>query len=127
MPSLTSDEKELWDNDEIQFARLLCEIVASSDETDIKHMIKEVSVSMDLTEDQVNEIFDRAEMAWGTAQIKINYLKSHKGAPLRGISGASEVEGQPGHFLVTLFCGHKKFTNKKLAEYYCLTCPKELS
>jgi len=55
----------LWDNNEIQFARLLCELVANwEDDTCAKHTIRAVARSMDLTPDQVNELFDRADAVW---------------------------------------------------------------
>lgn len=46
----------LWHNDEIQFARLLCEIQATQENLDIGAL----SVSMDLSPVQISEIFDRA-------------------------------------------------------------------
>ncbi len=47
---------EAWDNDEIQFARLLCEIAATQDNIDLPALAE----SMDLSVAQVNVLFDRA-------------------------------------------------------------------
>lgn len=64
-------KKSLWDNNEIQFARLLCEVVANwGDEIDTKHIIKDVARSMDLTVDEVNTLFDRAETVWEASKAK---------------------------------------------------------
>jgi hypothetical protein len=61
----------LWDNNEIQFARLLCELVANwEDDTCAKQTIRAVASSMDLTYDQVNELFDRAEVVWEASKAK---------------------------------------------------------
>ena len=58
----------IWENNEIQFARLLCELVANWDDTSAKQTIKAVADSMDLTVDQVNELFDRANDVWEKAK-----------------------------------------------------------
>lgn len=50
-----------WKNNEVQFARLLSEMVAALDESTLKHVITDCARSMDLSTDQVNELFDRAE------------------------------------------------------------------
>lgn len=55
MPTTTSK----WDSNTIQFARLLCEIAATQD-LDMKTLAE----SMDLTLDQVNKLFDRANTEW---------------------------------------------------------------
>lgn len=49
-----------WNNDAVQFPRLLCEIIATQDKLDIPALAE----SMDLTVAQVNELFDRANTAW---------------------------------------------------------------
>ena len=54
------NENPLWLNNELQFARLLCEIVAAQDDLDIEAL----KVSMDLQGDQVSELFDRAHDIW---------------------------------------------------------------
>lgn len=59
-----------WDNHEVQFARLLCEIVATSpvgQNPDI-HALAE---SMDLTPSDVRELFDRAEQVWEKAKAEV--------------------------------------------------------
>jgi hypothetical protein len=52
--------KEPWDRNELQFPRLLAEINATQDKLDMPALAAE----MDLTVEQVNELFDRAEAEW---------------------------------------------------------------
>lgn len=49
-----------WENDEIQFPRLLAEIVATQDSLDIDALCE----SMDLEPDEVDELFNRAQKRW---------------------------------------------------------------
>lgn len=49
-----------WQNNAIQFPRLLCEIMASQENLDLAALAE----SMDLSIDEVNELFDRANTAW---------------------------------------------------------------
>lgn len=53
----------MWENDEIQFPRLLAEIVATQD-LDYDALCE----AMDITEDDIDELFDRAQERW--EQIK---------------------------------------------------------
>jgi hypothetical protein len=55
--------KELWEDDLIQFARLLCEVQAN-------HLIDlgRLAKQMDLDPLQVNELFDRADAVWERAK-----------------------------------------------------------
>ena len=46
----------LWDNNEIQFARLICELVANVENLEFEL----VSESMDLEESELQELYDRA-------------------------------------------------------------------
>lgn len=56
----------LWDNDLVQFARLLCEINA---EVDISSgELRRLAESMDLDPDEVRELFDRADVVWEDAK-----------------------------------------------------------
>ena len=50
----------LWNDDHIQFPRLIAEIVATQDSLDIGALAD----SMDLHEYEVCELFDRAELSW---------------------------------------------------------------
>lgn len=61
---------ENWDNDLIQFARLLCEIMATQNNIDFAALAE----SMDLEESEIKEIFDRANNAWdeATGRQRIN-------------------------------------------------------
>jgi hypothetical protein len=52
--------KEPWDRNELQFPRLLTEIAATQDKLDMQALAAE----MDLSVEQVNELFDRAEAEW---------------------------------------------------------------
>lgn len=49
-----------WENDSIQFARLLAEISATQDSLNMEALAD----SMDLSIEEVNELFDRADVAW---------------------------------------------------------------
>jgi hypothetical protein len=60
-------KKDLWSDNEIQFARLLCEIIATQDNFDIKALCD----SMDLDEESVNELFDRAHDVFENAKKEI--------------------------------------------------------
>jgi hypothetical protein len=50
----------IWYNNEIQFARLLCELVAVCDDMHLRDCCE----SMDLTQDQLQELYDRANDVW---------------------------------------------------------------
>lgn len=54
----------LWDNNELQFARLICELVANVDDLHFE----EVCESMDLEPEQLQELFDRADEVWEKAK-----------------------------------------------------------
>ena len=49
-----------WDNDHLQFARLLAEALA----VDAIKVSKALCVTMDLRKEQINEVLDRARSAW---------------------------------------------------------------
>lgn len=51
----------LWDDDNIQFPRLLAEISSCSL---LDEVFEELEEMMDLTTDDLNELFDRACVAW---------------------------------------------------------------
>ena len=55
-----SKKPPMWNRDNIQFPRLLAEIIATQDKLDIKSLAAE----MDLTVTQVDELFERAQMKW---------------------------------------------------------------
>ena len=60
--------KNLWKNDKLQFARLLCEIRANIKGT--KKEWKELYLSTDLSQEEVNELFDRANDFWEEEKYK---------------------------------------------------------
>lgn len=53
----------LWASDAVQFPRLLAEIVATQTLD-----MEALSASMDLSVDDVNELLDRAQLAWERIQ-----------------------------------------------------------
>jgi hypothetical protein len=71
------ENDDVWNNDLIQFARLLCEVAA----TDIK--LDEIAEEMDLSVEQINELFDRAHKVWRNVVEPGTYLHVHvhPGAP----------------------------------------------
>lgn len=52
----------LWSNDLIQFARLLCEIMAVW--PGLRMDVDELCQSMDLPEEEIQELLDRAHVVW---------------------------------------------------------------
>ena len=56
-----------WENNEVQFARLLCELVAVCDDLNIAGLCE----SMDLEEDDIQELFDRAHDVFEAAKEKL--------------------------------------------------------
>jgi hypothetical protein len=54
----------LWENDEIQFARLLCEIRANCDMEGFDKVLE----SMDISEESADQLWKRAEKVWETAK-----------------------------------------------------------
>jgi len=54
----------MWDNNLVQFARLLCEINATQDNLSIDALCD----AMDLIPSEVNELFDRAHDVWEEAK-----------------------------------------------------------
>jgi len=60
-----------WTRDRVQFARLLCDIIAALDEGQTKDLIIDLCRSMDLGPDDVNELFDRAEQVWEKAKAEV--------------------------------------------------------
>lgn len=53
-----------WHDDLVQFPRLLAEIVATQDNLDVDALCE----SMDLTREQLDELFERANTAWEAAK-----------------------------------------------------------
>lgn len=62
-----SNSNPLWDDDLIQFARLLAEIAATHDGLDIQTLCE----SMDLEPSDINELFDRADAVWERAKAQL--------------------------------------------------------
>lgn len=61
--------RSLWKNDKVQFARLLCEIMANCDIK--KKDFKALCESMDLSADEVNSLLDRADKVWEDTKARI--------------------------------------------------------
>ncbi len=53
-----------WADNEVQFARMLCEIAATQDELDVDALV----VSMDLLPSEIDEVFERAHKRWERAK-----------------------------------------------------------
>lgn len=64
MATNNPNSNPLWDDDLIQFARLISELVAIQDRIDIKAL----GTSMDLSKDSVIELIHRAETVWEEAK-----------------------------------------------------------
>jgi hypothetical protein len=58
--------KDLWELNHIQFPRLLAEIVATQDNLNMQELCE----SMDLDEEDVYELFERAQSIWERVKIK---------------------------------------------------------
>lgn len=58
--SIVKLDQPLWENDTIQFARLLCELMATQDNINLRTVAKE----MDLSVKRVRELLDRADAVW---------------------------------------------------------------
>ncbi len=104
----------LWENNEVQFARLLCEIIATQEGIDFKPLM----ASMDLFRARVNELFDRADSVWEEAKRKsLNGFEDTEGdtgcrhepdpftfSPADGVEGVVDVNckhcGTSGSFTV---------------------------
>lgn len=61
---------KLWKNDKVQFARLICELVANCEDKESK-TIRAVADAMDLRVDDIDELLDRAGVVWEKAKAKI--------------------------------------------------------
>lgn len=57
---------DLWNNNEIQFARLLCELVANCDNLEFDA----VCASMDLSKRELMSLYDRANDVWERSKAK---------------------------------------------------------
>ena len=63
-----------WNNDKVQFARLLCELAANCDNLELG----KVAASMDLEAGEIVELFDRASAVWEDAKAKVPKNKSRR-------------------------------------------------
>lgn len=63
-PEVRLADQDPWNNNELQFARLLCEIVATQDKLDYLALLE----SMDLEREQLDELFERAHKLWEEAK-----------------------------------------------------------
>jgi len=61
MPAVSPDPNANWKNDAIQFPRLICEI---ADVVLRPEDYAEIAASMDVTKEELEELFDRALAAW---------------------------------------------------------------
>ncbi len=58
-----------WQDDEVQFARLLCELVAAGQPSD--QVMQSLQEAMDLPESAIDELFEHAHRTWETAKARI--------------------------------------------------------
>ena len=61
-PDVDTDSDVNWNNDAIQFPRLLAELYASVDLS--RKNWDALGASMDLTRDEITDIFERAQATW---------------------------------------------------------------
>jgi len=67
MKGRPAGENPVWLDDKVQFARLLCEIVATHEHLEIEALQE----SMDLGPYEVAELFERADRAWEAAKASV--------------------------------------------------------
>lgn len=60
---------EKWFDNSIQFPRLIAELEAAGAFTD--EVYRELSESMDLPDDRISELVDRAQVEWQKAKAKL--------------------------------------------------------
>jgi methyl coenzyme M reductase subunit C len=65
---VVGDENDRWQNNEVQFARLLSELVAAGIP---QETIDGAAESMDLEPSEVQELFARAERVWESAVAEV--------------------------------------------------------
>lgn len=66
---MTTQQNPLWDDDELQFARLINEAELSGAFT--HEVVQDLQTSMDLTEDDIHELLDRAQRTFDMAKARI--------------------------------------------------------
>lgn len=99
--------QDLWGNDEIQFARLLCEINATQDKLDIAPLAAE----MDLPPSRIAEIFERAHQKW---ELSKRQSAGHA-------INAEQLQAIIDHWAITL-CPDEYLTGEKR---WCAGCTNE--
>lgn len=60
--------RDVWEDDSVQFPRLLAEIAATQDKLDIPALAQ----AMDLSTEEVGELFDRAQDEWERVKIRVS-------------------------------------------------------
>ena len=78
-----------WEDDSVQFPRLLAEIMATQDNLDLEALCE----SMDLEPDDIWEIFNRAQNAW----------EKTKESTTRKKEGEKEAERQSSSWIISRF------------------------
>lgn len=84
---MTTNQNPKWDDDSIQFPRLIAEIAATIEFTEAQRA--ELCESMDLQPDDIDELFDRAQTAW--ERIKGNIVQGQ--APTQVTACADFADG----------------------------------
>lgn len=96
-----------WNNDFVQFARLLCEIAATQDVD-----FGALSESMDLEKEHIDELFERAYLAW-------EGVKAH-GLPMCKQVGPAFIEVEEDDVPVYLGTKHDYDVSVKATEHELL-------
>ena len=65
MADTPAENNPLWEDNELQFARLLCELVANDYDPDL------TALSMDLDDEELDELVERAHCVWEAAKARI--------------------------------------------------------
>ena len=81
-------QAEIWLRDDIQFPRLLAEITATQD-LDIALLAE----SMDLSFDEVMELFDRAEAVWAASKATLSPVRTPAPAKISAESMSARYNG----------------------------------
>lgn len=66
---MTTQTNPKWNDNSIQFPRLLAEIMSTVNFS--KRQMADLCESMDLTEDDIYELLERADVIWQDAKTKV--------------------------------------------------------
>jgi hypothetical protein len=96
----------LWMDDRVQFARLLCELIAND------YNVKDTATSMDLDGKDINELLDRAHAVWEGAKTEFVSFRGDPNADYTNPDGS--VRATRYTFVTCVICagiaGHCEHT-----------------